>query len=111
MNSGTEIRWDEGLEGRALDVASSDDSPLRVLAGPGTGKTFALKRRVARLIQEGADPSRFLVCTFTRTAAQDLQIALQDLKIQGIDKVTAGTLHSFCFGMLSQTPYDSRYFW
>ena len=53
----------------ARDIAATDDSPLRVIAGPGTGKSFALKRRVARLLEEGADPTRIFAVTFTRNAA------------------------------------------
>ena len=52
------MAWQEGLEGTALDIAATEDSPLRVMAGPGTGKTFAMKRRVMRLLQEETDPRR-----------------------------------------------------
>lgn len=31
-------RWNQGLVGCARQIAETDDSPLRVLAGPGTGK-------------------------------------------------------------------------
>lgn len=95
-------RWDDGLVGAAMEIATVDHSPLRVLAGPGTGKTFALMRRVARLLQEGANPNRMLVCTFTRTAASDLRSELSRLGIPGIDRVIAGTIHAFCFRLLSQ---------
>lgn len=47
--------WDDGLTGNALSIAGTDDTPLRVLAGPGTGKTFALMRRVMRVLQAGSD--------------------------------------------------------
>jgi superfamily I DNA/RNA helicase len=33
------VKWDDGLTGVALNIAATDESPLRVLAGPGTGKT------------------------------------------------------------------------
>jgi superfamily I DNA/RNA helicase len=75
---------------------------MRVLAGPGTGKTFALMRRVARLLQDGATPNRMLVCTFTRTAARDLEGELALLGVEGVDEVRAGTLHAFCFGLLGR---------
>lgn len=83
-------------------IASTDQSPLRVLAGPGTGKTFALMRRVKRLLEDGVDPESILVSTFTRTAAQDLQAELDQLGVQGANCVRAGTLHSFCFSLLSR---------
>ena len=75
---------------------------MHVLAGPGTGKTFALMRKVARLLEEGHDPSRILVVTFTRTAAQDLQKQLEELGIQNADRVVACTLHSLCFRILQR---------
>lgn len=97
----TDFRWDEELEGPARHIAATDESPLRVLAGPGTGKTYALMRRVARLLQEDEhDPERIFVCTFARTAARDLQKELQDLDVGGAQDVYAATLHSFCFSVL-----------
>ncbi len=34
--------WRDGIDGAILRIAETNHSPLRVLAGPGTGKTFAL---------------------------------------------------------------------
>jgi ATP-dependent DNA helicase UvrD/PcrA len=96
------LNWDSGLEGVTLRIAGTEHSPLRVLAGPGTGKTYSLMRRVARLLQSGADPSRILVVTFTRAPATDLKGALTQLGVPGASKVDAGTLHSFCFGLLER---------
>lgn len=93
--------WDDGLTGTARQIAETDESPLRVMAGPGTGKSFALKRRVARLLESGQDPRRILAVTFTRTAAADLVEDLKNLGIANCDQITAGTLHGFCFGLLS----------
>jgi superfamily I DNA/RNA helicase len=73
-----------------------------VLAGPGTGKTFALMRRIMRLLEEGQEPGNILVCTFTRTAARDLQEELGRMGIAGADKVRGGTVHALCFSMLSR---------
>lgn len=95
------FRWDHDLSAGALRVAGAEGDPLRVLAGPGTGKTFALIRRVARLLQDdGYAPERIFVCTFARTAAGDLQSELQELVVPGAADVYAATLHSFCFRVL-----------
>lgn len=102
MNHEGGFRWDDGLVGPARRIAELNHTPMRVLAGPGTGKTFALMRRVARLLQEGARPNRILVCTFTRTAAWDLEGELARLGVDGVDQVRAGTLHAFCFGLLGR---------
>lgn len=93
--------WDHGLQGPAYDIASSNDARLRVLAGPGTGKTFALNRLVMRLLEQGENPRRILVVTFTRTAAADLERELERLGVPGCDEIRVGTLHSFCFTILA----------
>lgn len=96
------MNWDEGLIDPWKQVAASDASPLRVVAGPGTGKTFALVRRVARLLQSNCDPRLIFLCTFTRTAAGDLAKALNDLDVDGTDQIRAGTVHGFCFRLLTR---------
>lgn len=98
----TSNRWDEGITGPTLQIAANQHSPLRVLAGPGTGKTFALMRRVLRLLQNGDRPDCILVSTFTRTAAKDLTTALEELGTDVVENVKADTLHSLCFSILSR---------
>ena len=45
---------------------TTTEGPLLITAGPGTGKTFTLVKRVSYLIQEkGVEPSSILVATFT----------------------------------------------
>src|SRR5690349_14084867 len=95
-------RWSAGLDGPALRIAETEASPLRVSAGPGTGKTFALMRRIARLVEEGADPGRVLVLTFTRTAARDITREINRIEIDGAVNVVSGTLHSYCFKTLAK---------
>ena len=94
--------WNDGLTGIALEIARTPASPLRVMAGPGTGKSFAMKRRVARLLEEGADPERILAVTFTRNAAASLVDDLHALGVPGCENIKAATLHSFCFSLLGQ---------
>ncbi|MGH2579245.1 MAG: UvrD-helicase domain-containing protein, partial [Actinomycetota bacterium] len=40
--------------------------PLLVVAGAGSGKTWTLACRVARLVERGVLPERILLLTFTR---------------------------------------------
>ena len=94
--------WDQGLEGPSLQIASSDHSPLRVRAGPGTGKTFTLMRRIARLLENGTRPRQILVSTFTRTAAGDLKQELEHLDVEGATSVQATTVHALCFRILAR---------
>lgn len=91
-----------GVVGPARRVIASEARAIRVAAGPGTGKSFAMMRRVARLLGDGVDPERIFVVTFTRTAARDLVESLRRLGVEGADRVRAGTLHSHCFSVLSR---------
>jgi DNA helicase II / ATP-dependent DNA helicase PcrA len=93
--------WDTDLTGTYLEIAESTSTRIRVMAGPGTGKTFAMKRRIARLLEaENVPPNRILAVTFTRTAAADLKHELHDMNIPGCQSIRAGTLHAFCFHLL-----------
>ena len=74
---------------------------LRALAGPGTGKTYALVKRLAQLLEDGAEPKKILVVTFARTAARDLVSAVAAIETAG-DELIPRTLHSFCFSLLGR---------
>ena len=76
------------LNERQRHAAESREQRLLVLAGPGTGKTHTLLARIRHLLDAGTDPSRLLVVTFTRRAAQDLKDRL------GQTPARADTLHA-----------------
>jgi superfamily I DNA/RNA helicase len=73
-----------------------------VIAGPGTGKSFAMKRRVARLLESGVAPKELLAVTFTRVAAEDLHRELQKLGVPGCEDLEGQTLHSLAMRILSR---------
>jgi len=97
------LSWDEGLAGPALEFARNETPRLRALAGPGTGKTHSLLRRIARLLETGHRERELLVVTFARTAAHDLVEKLRRLGEQDerYREVKARTLHAYCFGVLT----------
>lgn len=69
---------------------------LRIIAGPGTGKTRVLTERVAHMVQSGRDPQSILAVTFTRKAAREIRERLEGrLGAKVADQVTCSTLHSF----------------
>jgi DNA helicase-2/ATP-dependent DNA helicase PcrA len=96
--------WDDGLDptSTAYRIAADGSSKVRVLAGPGTGKSFAIKRRITRLLENGEDPKRLLAVTFTRMSAADLVRDIRSLGVPGADDVRASTLHSECFRILGK---------
>jgi DNA helicase-2/ATP-dependent DNA helicase PcrA len=94
--------WYDGLAlGTSVHaIAASENARIRVVAGPGTGKTFAMKRRVARLLEDGADSSIILPVTFTRVAAEDLHRELVNMGVPGCDSLNGVTLQSLALRML-----------
>lgn len=79
------MSWNEEVnpDSPAFNIAADPSACIRVVAGPGTGKSFALKRRVARLLEEGAAPKRILPVTFTNVAAEDLQREMMRVGVPG----------------------------
>jgi DNA helicase II / ATP-dependent DNA helicase PcrA len=98
----TAMAWDSGLSGIHREIAVNPSPSLYVLAGPGTGKTFAMTRRIARLLEIGTPPEKILAVTFTRTSIRDLKEQLNRLGIVGAEQTRVVTLHSFCYGVLRQ---------
>jgi DNA helicase-2/ATP-dependent DNA helicase PcrA len=85
----------------AFQIASERNGRVRVIAGPGTGKSYAMKRRVARLLEEGVQPSTILPVTFTRVAAQDLHRELVSMRVPGCEALQGTTLSRLCLRRLS----------
>ena len=61
-----------------------------------------MKRRIARLLESGVAAERILAVTFTRNAAASIVDDLKNLAVEGCERIIAGTLHGFCFGLLSK---------
>jgi DNA helicase II / ATP-dependent DNA helicase PcrA len=50
----------------------AEAGPLLIIAGAGSGKTATLAHRVAWLVEQGADPRRIMLLTFSRRAAAEM---------------------------------------
>lgn len=98
------MAWDQGLDknGVAYKIASATGKRIRVIAGPGTGKSYAMKRRVARLLEEEVPPEKVLAVTFTRVAAEDLHRELQKLDVPGCEDLEGQTLHGLAMRILAR---------
>ena len=72
--------------------------PLLVIAGAGSGKTLTLASRLAWLVQQGADPQRVLLLTFSRRAAGEMSRRAARLLHQslGMPANTAPPLLPWC---------------
>lgn len=76
------------------------NGPALVLAGAGTGKTRTLTYRVARLVEDGADPTSILLVTFTRKAAAEMIQRAGALLGKRCDRIAGGTFHAFGYKLL-----------
>ncbi|MBO0709458.1 MAG: ATP-dependent helicase, partial [Candidatus Dormibacteraeota bacterium] len=77
------------------------DRPVRVLAGPGAGKTRLLCDLYAELIQSGAaDRRSVLVLTFSTAAAEEIARRIDARLRDSYDESWISTFHSFCARLL-----------
>ena len=81
---------------------------LQVIACAGSGKTESISRRVAVLINEGAEPASIVAFTFTQRAAAELKerIVRRVAEVKGpafrdrLGPMFVGTIHAYCFRLL-----------
>ncbi|GIL61871.1 hypothetical protein Vafri_16267 [Volvox africanus] len=92
-----------GLTDEQWAVVRDRSAPvLRVLAGPGSGKTRTIIARVAELVQtRGVPPGHIALVTFTRKAAEELSVRLGSALGAGVAEVAfRGTFHSLSARLL-----------
>ena len=75
-------------------AATYRGGPLLILAGAGTGKTGTLVARAAWLRDGGLQPSRILLLTFTRRAADDMLARAQPPDGSVAERIVGGTFHA-----------------
>ncbi|HUZ51813.1 MAG TPA: ATP-dependent DNA helicase [Streptosporangiaceae bacterium] len=89
------------LDQAQTQVVGHSGGPLLVLAGPGTGKTTAIVETVVdRIAGRGLDPSRVLVLTFSRKAAQELRARITLRLNRTTTEPLALTFHSYAYALL-----------
>ncbi|WP_028243891.1 ATP-dependent helicase [Pseudobutyrivibrio ruminis] len=89
------------LNNSQLKAVMKKEGPCMVLAGPGSGKTAVLTRRVIELIKSGVPAEEILVITFTKAAAIEMKERFDRLS-DDIYPVTFGTFHSLFWGILKK---------
>jgi len=74
-------------------AVTAPDGPSLVIAAAGTGKTRTLVYRVAWLLEQGIDPNRILLLTFTNKAAQEMLERTRVLTGDRVSGLLGGTFH------------------
>ena len=91
----------QGLNPQQTEAVKAVDTPLLVIAGPGSGKTKVITHRVAYLIYEKhVSPFEILGLTFTNKAASEMNDRVSGLLDNSVAGVTISTFHSFCAMLL-----------
>jgi len=81
-------------------AAAHRDAAFLLQAGPGTGKTRTLVARVESLLDEGVDPRRILLLTFSNKAAGEMAERIAQKRPQQAAALCIGTFHSFGLDIL-----------
>lgn len=75
--------------------------PCMVLAGPGSGKTFTLVKRIIYMTEQAnISPQEILVITFTKAAAREMKERYLKATNKQKTPITFGTFHAVFYGIL-----------
>ncbi len=90
-----------GLNQAQKRAVSHREGPCLVLAGPGSGKTLTIAKRIEYLIRvHKVRPEEILVITFTRYAAGEMKERFRRVMGEAGLPVTFGTFHGIYYGIL-----------
>ena len=98
--------WLNGVRGtQVLPIIDSDEETIRVEAGPGTGKTFGLVRRVQRILHHeglGVPSGEVLIVAFNRVIAKQLRQDIENClgTSNSDDMPNIQTVHALCMQVL-----------
>lgn len=99
----------QGLNASQLEAVTSTEGFIRVIAGAGSGKTRALVRRFAYLVNEiGILPGNILCVTFTNKSANEMRQRIHNLTGDN-DTGYISTFHSFCVSVLQEDSHALQY--
>ncbi|MBM2713493.1 UvrD-helicase domain-containing protein [Mesorhizobium caraganae] len=83
------------LNSLQASAAAHRGEPYLLEAGPGTGKTQTLIARVEGLLEEGVDPRRILLLTFSNKAAGEMAERIARKRPEAAAAMWIGTFHAF----------------
>ena len=78
------------------------DGKFLVLAGPGTGKTYAVIKRLQAMILQGVKAERILCMTYSRAGAAEMKKRVLEELDENNNNVEIHTFHSFCNKLIGE---------
>ena len=100
----------QGMNQQQADAIAAGDGPVLVLAGPGSGKTSVLTRRIAWLIRQHRVPHhRIMAVTFTNKAAGEMRVRVESLLGKPLRGMQLGTFHATCARFLRYEAESAGY--
>lgn len=90
------------LNEKQQECVETINGPVMVLAGPGTGKTTVVIKRIEAMIEKGIEPSSILALTFSEAAANEMKIRLLNQVGNKASAVVIHTYHAFCADIINQ---------
>jgi len=85
------MNFKDALNEEQFAAVTAPDGPALVIAAAGTGKTRTLVYRVAWLLDQGVDPNRILLLTFTNKAAKEMLERARALTGDAVSGLLGGT--------------------
>lgn len=99
----------QGLNDAQREAVTLTEGFIRVIAGAGSGKTRALSRRFAYLVNEiGIMPGNILCVTFTNKSANEMRQRIHNLTGDN-DTGYINTFHGFCVSILQEDSHAVSY--
>ena len=99
----------DGLNSAQREAVTATEGFVRVIAGAGSGKTRALSRRFAYLVNElGILPGNILCVTFTNKSANEMRQRIHQLTGDN-DTGYINTFHGFCVSVLQEDSHAVQY--
>ena len=95
-------------------AVTAGEGQVLVLAGPGSGKTRVLTRRLAYLVERRGVPAYDIIAvTFTNKAAREMENRVVNMVQQNLEGIWLGTFHAMCARLLRREsnylPYKSNF--
>ena len=104
----------DDLNPQQRQAVTAPDGAILVLAGPGSGKTRVLTRRLAYLIERQGVPAYDIIAvTFTNKAAREMEHRVVNMVQRDLEGIWLGTFHAMCARLLRREsnylPYKSNF--